>query len=136
MWNPFTDATAGAVKGLGEAVKDAVGAFKADPTKVVELEAAVAQAAMQFQTSMLVSVNATMQAEAKSEHWLQWSWRPIGAFIFYFLVIHNYVLASYFAKLGLTSLFVPDPVWYAFLALLGVAAYTRGMNQVEQTKKS
>lgn len=26
------------------------------------------------------AVNATMQGEAKSEHWLQWSWRPLNGY--------------------------------------------------------
>jgi hypothetical protein len=136
MWNPFSDTAKGAVEGLGDAVAKAVGAFIADPTKVQEFTTAVMTASLAFQTSVITTVNTTMQAEAKSEHWLQWSWRPIGAFIFYFLVVHNFVLASYFAKWGLVPLSVPESVWYAFLALLGVAAYTRGMNQIEQTKKS
>jgi len=136
VWNPFSDAAQGAVKGFGEAVKEAVGAFKADPTKVAELEATIQMAQAQFTASVLESVNKTMQAEAVSEHWLQWSWRPLGGYIFYFLVIHNYVLASYFAKFGLIRFDIPEQVWYAFLALLGVAAYTRGMNQIEQTKNT
>lgn len=136
MWNPFSDTTEGAVKGFGEAVAKSVGAFKADPTKVAELEASLEQAAMTLKASVLESVNRTMQAEAQSEHWLQWSWRPIGGYIFYFLVVHNYVLASYFAKFGLVRFDIPEQVWYAFLALLGVAAYTRGMNQIEQTRQN
>lgn len=136
MWNPFSDAAQGAVKGFGEAVKDAVGAFKADPTKVAELLQALELAQVQLQANVIASVNATMQAEAKSEHWIQWTWRPVGAFIFYFLVIHNYVLASYFATYGLARFDVPEQVWYAFLALLGVAAYTRGQVQIEATKKN
>jgi len=133
-FNPFSDAAQGAVKGFGEAIATAVGAFKADPTKVAELEAAITQATIQAQASMAASVSAAMVAEAGSEHWLQYSWRPMGAYIFYLLVIHNFVLASYFAHLGLVHLDIPEAVWYTFTALIGVTAYTRVMNQVEQTK--
>lgn len=136
MWNPFSDATQGAVKGFGEAIKDAVSAFKADPTKVVELEVEIRKAAMQFETSVVASVNATMQAESKSEHWLQWSWRPIFGLTGSAVIINNYILLPYFAPLGIRSLDIPSEVWMTIMAVMGVAAYTRGWNQVEQTRAS
>ena len=92
MWNPFSDAAEGAVKGFGEAIKDAVGAFKADPTKVVELEVALSQAVLQAEATIMASINATMQAEAKSEHWAQWAWRPAFGFTGAATLANNYIL--------------------------------------------
>jgi hypothetical protein len=136
MWNPFSDTAEGTVKGFGEAIKDAVGAFKADPTKVLEFEQAVTLATMQFQATLVQSVNATMQAETKSEHWLQYSWRPFGAYLFYFLLVHNYVISGYLLTyLHVTPTPIPMEVWYIFLTLLGVAAWTRGQSQIEQARK-
>lgn len=34
----------------------------------------------QADSADLAAVNTTMQAEAKSEHWLQWSWRPLNGY--------------------------------------------------------
>jgi hypothetical protein len=136
MFNPFSDAAKGAVEGLGSAVKEAVGAFKADPTKVAEFDAAIETATLNAQASMSQAINATMQAEANSEHWLQYSWRPLYGYTGILLIIHNYVLASYFAKYGLTPLTVPIEVWYLLTTVVGVTAYTRGQNLIEQTKKS
>jgi len=118
MWNPFSDAAQGAVKGMGEAIEKAVGAFKANPTQVVELQAAVEQAALQFQSATLASVNATMQAEAKSEHWMQWAWRPCFGFTGAGILINNYILLPYFAKLGVVPIVVPAEVWMMIAAVL------------------
>lgn len=129
MWNPFSDAAQGAVQGLGEAIKEAVGAFKADPTKVAELEIAIQKASLEFQSTTMVAVNATMQAEAKSEHWMQWSWRPIFGFTGAGILANNYILLPYFSKLGVVPIIVPAEVWMMIAAVLGVAAYVRGRDK-------
>jgi Holin of 3TMs, for gene-transfer release len=135
-WNPFADLAKGGIEGLGSAVKEAVGAFKADPTKVAELESALNIAVVNAQAAMITAVNQSMQAEAKSEHWLQYSWRPLYGYTGILLILHNYVLASYFARFGLTPLVVPSEIWYLLTAVVGVSAYTRGQAQIEQVKKN
>jgi len=129
MWNPFSDTAQGAVKGLGEAVKEAVGAFKADPTKALEFEAAIEQAAMKYAGEALASVNATMQAESKSEHWMQWAWRPFFGFTGAAILINNYILLPYLVHFGVVVITVPAEVWIMIMAVLGVAAYTRGRDK-------
>lgn len=135
MWNPFSDAAQGAVKGFGEAIKDAVGAFKADPTKVAELEAQILASSQQFQSTVVASVNNTMQSESKSEHWAQWMWRPMFGFTGSAMLINNYILLPYFGKLGIVPIPVPAEVWLTIMAVLGVAAWTRGQVQIEEAKK-
>lgn len=129
MWNPFSDAAQGAITGLGTAVKEAVGAFKADPTKTMEFEAAIAQATMKFQADTLTAVNATMQAEAKSEHWMQWAWRPTFGFTACAILFNNYILLPYLVKFGAVSIVVPAEVWIMIMAVLGVAAWQRSMTK-------
>ena len=129
MWNPFEDgakgAVEGAIEGAGKAVAVAVGAFKADPTKVVEFQTSIEKAMLEFQSSTIASVNATMQAEAKSEHWMQWAWRPTIGFTFAGVLIHNYILATYMEKFGVVAITVPGEVWTAMLVVLGAAAAGR-----------
>ena len=132
MWNPFSDATEGAVKGLGAAVKDAVSAFKADPTKVQEFETQIANATVTYQQSVIESVNATMREEAKSEHWMQWSWRPTFGFTACGILVNNYVLLPYFSKLGIVPIAIPSEVWLTVMAVLGVAAWTRGQEKINR----
>lgn len=135
MWNPFSDAAQGAVKGLGEAVKDAVSAFKADPTKVLELEAAIAQATVAYQQTVITAVNETMQAEAGSQHWMQWSWRPCFGFTACGVLVNNYVLLPYLKPVGIVPIEVPSEVWIMIMAVLGVAAWTRGQENIAKVGK-
>jgi hypothetical protein len=82
-------------------------------------------------TARIQAVNATMQAEAKSEHWLQWSWRPLCGLTFCVLTALVY-FALPLAKVPVPA--VPETVWMAFLAILGVASWHRGTMQVERVK--
>src|SRR2546428_4752002 len=80
----------------------------------------------------IMSVNATMQAEAKSEHWAQWVWRPTIGLSFSAVIVNNFILLPYFAKFGLQPIVIPDDVWTAMLVILGAAAATRGWQKVEE----
>lgn len=135
MWNPFSDAAQGAVKGLGEAVKDAVSAFKADPTKVLELEAAIAQATVAYQQTVITAVNETMRAESGSQHWMQWSWRPCFGFTACGVLVNNYILLPYLKPVGIVPIEVPSEVWIMIMAVLGVAAWTRGQENIAKVGK-
>lgn len=135
MWNPFSDAAQGAVKGLGEAVKDAVSAFKADPTKVLELEASIAQATVAYQQTVITAVNETMKAEAGSQHWMQWSWRPLFGFTACGVLVNNYILLPYLKPVGIVPIEVPSEVWIMIMAVLGVAAWTRGQENIAKVGK-
>ena len=70
----------------------------------VDLQTLVVQAEgnrLTADTAAIQAVNATMQAEAKSEHWLQWSWRPLNG---YALAIGS--LSTVFAVLYLSYIAV------------------------------
>lgn len=67
------------------AINDALaGAQRSDATvialRTLELnhQADLFRITTEAETSQIVAVNTTMQAEAKSEHWLQWAWRPLN----------------------------------------------------------
>jgi hypothetical protein len=80
------------------------------------------------------AINKTMQAEAKSEHWAQWLWRPVVGFTFSATIINNYILLPYLAKWGLAPIDIPSGIWQAMLIVLGVAAGTRGLQKWEKEK--
>ena len=112
-----------------------------DANKAADIKKEIALAAMKgdFDTELatITSVNSTMQAEAKSEHWAQWMWRPVIGFTFAGTILNNYILLPYFAKLGLQPIVIPDNVWTAMLVILGAASATRGWQKVveAQSKK-
>lgn len=126
----FGEEVKGAVEGLGGAVAKAAAAFKADPTKVLEFETEIAKATIQFQQSTIAAVNETMRAEAHSEHWLQWSWRPLFGYTACAVLVNNYILLPYLRPWGVLPIEVPSEVWIMVMAVLGVAAWTRGQEKI------
>ncbi|MGH9398711.1 MAG: 3TM-type holin [Terriglobia bacterium] len=90
----------------------------------------LATLAESYDSQIITQVNTTMQAEAKSEHWLQWAWRPLVGLTFSLTIISNYVLLPYFAKVGLQPIVIPGDVWNTMLIVLGVAAGTRGYEKI------
>ena len=139
----ISDLVSGGIQGIFTSLTGVIHSLKLDPTTEATLLAQVETekqktlvALAGIDAQIIASVSATMQAESKSEHWLQYSWRPLGAYLFYGLLIHNYVTGPYVQHyLGVVPIQIPMEVWYIFLALLGVTAYTRGVNQIEQTKQ-
>ncbi len=131
----FGEEAKGAVEGFTNGVSKIISNFKADPTKVLELESALQQAAMDLEKSVVVAVNQTMQAEAQSEHWAQWLWRPFFGFTACGVLINNYILLPYLKHAGIEPINVPSEVWLMIMAVLGVAAWTRGTEKIEAVKK-
>lgn len=79
-------------------------------------------------TQRILAVNATMQAEAGSEHWPSYSWRPFIGFITGSMVFGCYFLLPLFGK---TVPSVPESAWLMLAAILGVASWYRGKMQAD-----
>lgn len=133
----FAGGAEGIFKGISDLVKD----FKADPTELLKVQAAIAQAQIDLDAKlaaadaqMVTAVNATMQEEAKSEHWMVWAWRPTVGFTFCGVILNNYVLLSYLTPYGLKPVDIPGEIWSAMLVVLGAAAATRGWEKVSRNK--
>jgi hypothetical protein len=91
--------------------------------------------AMDNEVRALETVNQTMREEAKSEHFLQWAWRPIVGFTMSAVMVNNYILLPYFRKFGLLPIEIPGEVWNVMLVVLGIAAGTRGYQKIVEAKK-
>src|SRR5690348_11262908 len=110
---------------------------KIDPTAKDQFNLAVqaasadlAKTELDYSSKIIVAVNETMQAEAKSDSWLQKSWRPLFGLGALLVIINNYALLPYFARVGLKPVEIPGDVWNVMLAVLGVAAMTRGVEKI------
>lgn len=93
-----------------------------------KLVVAQAQNEMAAQTAQLQAVNASIQTEAKSDHWPTYSWRPFVGFCFGFAWIGCYVLLPMF-RIPVPN--VPPEAWMAIGAVLGVASWYRGKMQAD-----
>lgn len=79
------------------------------------------------------NVNTTMQEEAKSDHWPTYSWRPYNGFLFGTTIFCCYFLLP---LLGIPIPVIPESVWLAWGAVLGVASWFRGKAQADPTIKT
>ena len=122
------------ITAIADVAKELIGIgskFIPDEKNRLEFESKV----MEYASRQQEAVNATMQAEAKSEHWVQYTWRPIVGFTFAGVIINNYILLPYFIAMGLKSVDIPEGIWSAMLVVLGVAAGTRGLEKWQKEKK-
>ena len=116
------------VTGDGEdtPIADVAAKIEADPALFVELKRVAADREIRLRelgSKDLETVNLTMQAESKSEHWPQWSWRPYNGFLFGTAVVLIYFLLP---LLGKTVPEVPQWIWIGWGAILGVTTWGRG----------
>lgn len=79
-------------------------------------------------TARIQAVNATMQAEAKSDHWPTFTWRPFIGFIFGITFFGVYFLLP---VMGKPVPAVPYEAWVAIGGVLGVASWFRGKMQAD-----
>jgi hypothetical protein len=119
-----------------------------EATRQVDLQTLVVQAEanrIAADTSAIMAVNATMQTEAKSDHWPTYSWRPAIGFAVAFntaaaslLVIMVYVAvvagvsqaASAMSNLPMV-LGALAAISATVLPILGIASYFRGKAQAD-----
>lgn len=80
------------------------------------------------QIQILASINATMQAEGKSDHWPTYSWRPFIGFILGIMILGVYFVLPLMDKKVPE---VPSDVWLALGGILGVASWFRGKMQAD-----
>lgn len=137
----IADIFKGGAEGILSGISTLVKNFKADPLEVLKLETEVNRVKAELTTKLaeadakaIESVNATMRAEASSDKWAQWAWRPTVGFTFSGVLVNNYILLPYFKAYGLQPVSVPAEVWTAILVVLGAAAATRGWEKVSKVK--
>lgn len=102
-----------------------------ESTRQVELQTLVVQAEsarLAAETAAVQAVNATMQAEGKSDHWPTYSWRPFVGFVFGVMFLGVYFVLP---LAGLPVPVVPTEAWIAIGGVLGVASWFRGRAQAD-----
>jgi hypothetical protein len=130
-------------------ISSIIGQFKLSPEKQAEMQKAVMDNAQEIERwahetevkvmdneiRALETVNQTIREEAKSEHWMQWAWRPMIGFTLSGILINNFILLPYCRKFGLLPIEIPSGVWEVMLVVLGISAGTRGYQKIVEAKK-
>lgn len=102
-----------------------------ETTRQIDLQSLVVQAEsnrLATDTAVIATVNATMQAEAKAEHWPTYSWRPYCGFVFGTMFLGVYFVLPLF-QIPVPT--VPSEAWLAMGGILGVASWFRGKAQAD-----
>ncbi len=144
----------------------AMTALKNRPELIVQFKESVLNFQLKMEqenSKQIESVNKTMRAEAKSEHWMQWAWRPFNGFAFGITIILGYIVpalvniwlaaGNYTIEVITAAPFlgaepivnevarvvpiakIPEFVLVAWGAILGVTSWTRGTKQTEIAKQ-
>lgn len=109
---------------------DALQALQADPALVLQFRKAVLDQAVQFEQLAVqnaADINATMRAEAASEHWPSYSWRPAIGFSFAAYVTAQWVLPL----CHVAPPQIDSELMLAVGSILGVASWFRGKAQAD-----
>lgn len=82
----------GFISGIVDAFRPALKAWFPDPEQQAKAELQLKQLAQKASLTEFQGVVDIITAEAKSEHWLTSTWRPITALTFVAIVANNYIL--------------------------------------------
>lgn len=83
----------------------------------------------ELNSNVLIEVNKTIQAEAASEHWPSYSWRPFIGFSFGFYINSTWILPLF----KVTPIVLSPDLVLAIGGILGVASWFRGKMQADPT---
>ena len=106
-----------------------------DPAQRAEAEANLLKLHQDGELKELESATNIIVAEAKSEHWIVASWRPITMLTFTAIVANNYILYPYLSLFWEDApiLAIPADLWD--LLKIGLGGYVVGRS-VEKSVKS
>jgi len=120
------------VGGIFTSIREAITGKKIeDPTVILSQVA-------QLEQEFLKTQGRIIEAEAKSEHWLTSTWRPITMLTFVFIIANNYILVPYATALfGITipALELTESMWQLINLGLGGYVVSRGAEKVAQNWK-
>lgn len=93
------------------------------------------------QSGALKELDASMQvvvSEAKSEHWLTATWRPITMLTFVAIIANNYIIYPYISLFWVDAplLAIPNQMWALLNIGIGGYVVSRGAEKVAKTIKA
>lgn len=96
-----------------------------------EIENTLTMKLLDLHQEELKAKTKVLVAEAKSEHWLTSSWRPITALVFTFIIANNYIIAPYSQALfGAKVMFeIPHQLWELLKLMIGGYVLSRGVEK-------
>lgn len=125
----MVDFSLGDIGGVFTSIREAITGEKIkDPQKLLE-------EINKLETTMIDAKSKVVEAEAKSEHWLVASWRPITMLTFVVIVANNYIVVPYAGAFGypVPTLDIPPDMWD--LLQIGLGGYVVGRSAEKVAKE-
>ena len=122
------DFSLGDVGGLFTGIREAITGEKIkDPTEILAM-------VNKLEVEMLQAKTKVVAAEARSEHWLVASWRPITMLVFVVIIANNYILFPYLSLFTskVVLLEIPSDMWD--LLKIGLGGYVVGRSAEKAAK--
>ena len=120
------------ISGVFTDIREAITGEKIkDPQKELEL----IQKLNELETEIIKSKAEIITAEAKSEHFLTSTWRPITMLVFTFIIANNYILVPYLQAFGfdVPTLQLDTEMWE--LLKIGIGGYVVGRSVEKAVKE-
>lgn len=119
------------VSALAPVVQSIVGNLFPDPAEKAKAEQQVMASLLAHEAQLQASVSGIIQAEAKSDHVLTATWRPITMLVFVAIIANNYILYPYLSLFWPEAphLDLPPQMWN--LLQIGIGGYiaSRGVEK-------
>jgi len=120
------------VGGIFTSIREAITGEK------IEDKAQILELVSTLEVNFLKARSEIITAEAKSEHWLTSTWRPITMLTFVFIIANNYIIAPYVSALfsfDMPTLELTQEMWELIKIGLGGYVVSRGAEKVAKEWK-
>ena len=128
----------GIVQSLAKPITDTIDNLHTSDEEKLQIKQAVLQMQQQAEDILVETKGNIIEAEAKSEHFLTATWRPITALVFVFIIANNYIIAPYAgAMFGMEIMLeIPPQMWDLLNLMIGGYVASRGAEKlVKEWKK-
>lgn len=125
------------VKNLAKPVTDVIDNVHTSKEEKMLIEQAILEMEQNASDLLVETQGKIIEAEAKSEHFLTSTWRPITALVFVAIVANNYIIAPYTGALFGTKIMleIPSQMWDLLKLMIGGYVGSRGVEKVAKEWK-
>jgi hypothetical protein len=125
------------VKNLAKPVTDVIDDVNTSKEEKMLIEKAILEMEQNASDLLVETQGKIIEAEAKSEHFLTSTWRPITALVFVAIVANNYIIAPYTGALFGTEIMleIPNQMWDLITLMIGGYVGSRGVEKVTKEWK-
>ena len=125
------------VKNLAKPITDVIDDVNTSKEEKMLIEQAILEMEQNASDLLVETQGKIIEAEAKSEHFLTSTWRPITALVFVAIVANNYIIAPYTGALFGTEIMleIPNQMWDLITLMIGGYVGSRGVEKVAKEWK-